>query len=93
MKARLVKHDYVVNHQPINEGDLVKLNYNKIISSNDYYRLNKSFCQFIEENKETIFVAFYENKEKAQNKLISLKTQENKILNNFLFSPVDLLKL
>ena len=93
MKARLVKHDYVVNHQPINEGDLVKLNYNKIISSNDYYKLNKSFCQFIEENKETIFVAFYENEEKAQNKLISLKTQDNKILNNFLFNPVDLLKL
>lgn len=93
MKARLVKHDYVVNHQPINEGDLVKLNYNKIISSNDYYKLNKSFCQFIEENKETIFVAFYENEEKTQNKLISLKTQDNKILNNFLFSPVDLLKL
>ena len=68
LKARLIRHNYKINHQPVNEGDL-------------------------EENKETIFIAFYENKQRAKNKLVSLKTQDGQVLNNFLFNPVDLIKL
>ena len=68
LKARLIRHNYKINHQPVNEGDL-------------------------KENKETIFIAFYENKQRAKNKLVSLKTQDGRVLNNFLFNPVDLIKL
>ena len=93
LKARLIRHNYKINHQPVNEGDLVRINFNKIVSSKDYYKLNKSYCQFLEENKETIFIAFYENKQRAKNKLVSLKTQDGRVLNNFLFNPVDLIKL
>lgn len=72
IKTHLLKHHYKTNVRQINEGDLVKLNYDRITSSNDYYTRNKKYCQFIEENKDNIFKAHFESDNHFQKQLISL---------------------
>lgn len=99
-KAIAHKMKNSVGFVSINDGDKVKLNYDRITSRNDYTKeevINEKYKKFIENNKDKIFTAQSEqiatnegdeNKKRIMN-LFSLK--ESKV--KWLFHPVDLIKV
>lgn len=68
--------DRIRSGDPIPPESKVKLNYNQIVSRNDYKKLKQSYKDFVENNKETIFTTNNSEDISKTAKLVSLKEDE-----------------
>ena len=84
-----MKANYKTKLSPIKTGDVVKLNYDKLINNVDFNKFSTKYVKWINEHKDSVFITKEDIRLKNHFILCNKETNESSL---FIFSPYDLSK-